>query len=264
MKMTLSNSARVKGKTRPHHQQISLQLSPTPEPTPTSGQRLADNLAAKVGSWPFLIGQTVVLAGWVGANLTPGIHHWDESPFILLNLVFSFASAYTAPIVLMSQNRQSDIDRQKAANDRQVNLKAARDVELLHEKIDRLSRQLPDLLETLDRQASSGKSKFLVQPNPVPTGIERLEVAKTFAGEGQTRSPQASVWLPQVFKSNFNSLAQLNFLPGNFVTPKNQFSQLAVKQPDWTAETLSLQPQELAIGTPSTLNPAIELASNSV
>ncbi|MEG4443334.1 DUF1003 domain-containing protein [Microcoleus sp. AT9_B5] len=136
MKSTQSNSVNAEMKTASH--QMALQLTP-PKPEEkalTRGQQLADTLAAKVGSWPFLIGQTVILAGWVGANLTPGIPHWDRQPFILLNLVFSFASAYTAPIVLMSQNRQSDAEREQNLYNHQVNLKAAHDVVLLHEKLD--------------------------------------------------------------------------------------------------------------------------------
>lgn len=107
----------------------------------TRGQRIADKLAMKVGSWGFLIGQSVVLAGWVGINAMPGVPHWDQSPFMMLNLVFSFASAYTAPVVLMSQNRQSDTDRRNAEIDHQVNLKAGQNIELLHQKLDDLHTQ---------------------------------------------------------------------------------------------------------------------------
>jgi uncharacterized membrane protein len=58
-------------------------LPPKPNgKTATLGQRVADAMAARVGSWAFLIGQTTVLAGWVGCNLTPGMPHWDEQPFI--------------------------------------------------------------------------------------------------------------------------------------------------------------------------------------
>ena len=105
MKSTLSNSVNAKMKTASDQRPLQVTPQKPEEKTLTRGQQLADTLAAKVGSWPFLIGQTVILAGWVGANLTPGIPHWDRQPFILLNLVFSFASTYTAPIVLMSQNR---------------------------------------------------------------------------------------------------------------------------------------------------------------
>ena len=119
----------------------------------TRGQRLADKFAAQVGSWGFLIGQSTVLAGWVGINLMPGVPHWDESPFMMLNLVFSFASAYTAPIVLMSQNRQSDTDRKNSEIDHQVNLRAGQNIELLHEKLDDLhTQQLNELTQIVKEQ----------------------------------------------------------------------------------------------------------------
>jgi uncharacterized membrane protein len=119
----------------------------------THGQRIADKLAMKVGSWGFLIGQSVVLAGWVGINAMPGVPHWDESPFMMLNLVFSFASAYTAPVVLMSQNRQSDTDRRNAEIDHQVNLRAGQNIELLHQKLDDLHTQkLNELTQIIKEQ----------------------------------------------------------------------------------------------------------------
>lgn len=120
---------------------------------PTFGQKLADKLAAKVGSWPFLIGQSTILAGWVGCNLMPGLPHWDESPFIMLNLVFSFASAYTAPIVLMSQNRQSDEDREHARLNYQVNVQTAENLQLLQSKMDEVySQKLAELTQLIQQQ----------------------------------------------------------------------------------------------------------------
>jgi uncharacterized membrane protein len=120
---------------------------------PKLGQRVADAMAAKVGSWSFLIGQSTVLAAWVGINLTPGLPHWDGSPFILLNLVFSFASAYTAPIVLMSQNRQSDLEREKNEYDHLVNRQAAQNIELLHQKMDALqAHQLQEISRIIQEQ----------------------------------------------------------------------------------------------------------------
>jgi uncharacterized membrane protein len=83
----------------------------------------------------------------------PGVPHWDASPFMMLNLVFSFASAYTAPIVLMSQNRQSDTDRRNSEIDHQVNLRAGQNIELLHEKLDTLhSQQLAELSQVVKEQ----------------------------------------------------------------------------------------------------------------
>lgn len=153
-KKTLSNSvdAEVIQKLLfTQHQQSNSQNNSTEKLT--RGQRLADKLAAQVGSWGFLIGQSAVLAGWVGLNAIPGIPHWDESPFMMLNLVFSFASAYTAPVVLMSQNRQSDTDRRNAEIDHQVNCKAGQNIELLHEKLDDLhTQQLKQLSQLVKQQ----------------------------------------------------------------------------------------------------------------
>jgi uncharacterized membrane protein len=182
------------------------------EEKPTLGQHLADKLANKVGSWAFLIGQTAVLSGWVGMNLTPGIPHWDESPFILLNLVFSFASAYTAPIVLMSQNRQSDIDRKKNDDDHLINKKAGQDIELLHGKIDdmcqirslsaelndstELSQQLAQLKKiVIEQQKSLQEMKIIVTPslqqniNSRPLKVNTLLIAQ----QPQVNSPSSKV-----------------------------------------------------------------------
>ena len=106
------------------------------------GQRLADSMTAKIGSWAFLTAQSGVLVVWMTLNTIPGVPHWDAKPFILLNLVFSFASAYTAPVVLMSQNRQSGQDRKIAEADSIVNVKSGQGVELLHAKIDALQQQM--------------------------------------------------------------------------------------------------------------------------
>ncbi|MEG4395989.1 DUF1003 domain-containing protein [Microcoleus sp. BROC3] len=213
MKSTQSKSVNAKMKTASH--QMPLQLTPQkPEQKAlTRGQHLADTLAAKVGSWPFLIGQTVVLAGWVGANLTPGLPHWDQQPFILLNLVFSFASAYTAPIVLMSQNRQSDAEREQNLYNHQVNLKAAHDVVLLHEKIDRLSDHIPDLMEKLNQQQPSvSPIKVMVMPAPVKAITEGNEAAKPSASD-RKQKPEFSILLPQVFNSKFDSSKYAEVIP---------------------------------------------------
>ncbi|HEY9602667.1 MAG TPA: DUF1003 domain-containing protein [Allocoleopsis sp.] len=135
-----------------------------PEKMPlTFGQKVADKMAAKVGSWAFLIGQSTVLAGWVGCNLMPGLPHWDESPFILLNLVFSFASAYTAPVVLMSQNRQSEEDRESANHNYQVTLQAAQQLELLHEKLDaEYAKKLDKLTVLIEKQQQAASEVKVV------------------------------------------------------------------------------------------------------
>ena len=123
----------------------------------TAGQRIADGVAALVGSWRFIIVQSLLLGLWIGANVLGWVNAWDPYPFILLNLVLSFQAAYTAPIIMMSQNRQADIDRERAMQDYDVNLKAELEIELLHQKIDllreqeiaRLTRMVEDLTKAL-------------------------------------------------------------------------------------------------------------------
>jgi uncharacterized membrane protein len=124
----------------------------------TAGQRIADTVAATMGSWRFIIIQSAILLVWIVVNVTAWINAWDPYPFILLNLALSFQAAYAAPFIMMSQNRQQDIDRQAAENDYKVNIKAELEIELLHEKIDQLRqtevtalaqavRELTDLLQ---------------------------------------------------------------------------------------------------------------------
>jgi uncharacterized membrane protein len=104
----------------------------------TIGQSIADTVAATMGSWRFIIIQSVILLVWIVLNITAYVQQWDPYPFILLNLALSFQAAYAAPFIMMSQNRQQDIDRKQAENDYQINIKAELEIELLHQKIDQL------------------------------------------------------------------------------------------------------------------------------
>src|SRR4051794_19646168 len=107
----------------------------------TLGERLADALTSAVGSWRFIITQTLLLGAWIAVNAWAWLSAWDPYPFILLNLVLSFQAAYTAPIIMMSQNRQAAVDRLNAETDYKVNVKAELEIELLHQKIDLLREQ---------------------------------------------------------------------------------------------------------------------------
>jgi uncharacterized membrane protein len=107
----------------------------------TTGARVADWVARTVGSWRFIIIQSIILVCWIIANVVGYIRHWDPYPFILLNLVLSFQAAYTAPIIMMSQNRQAERDRRDAENDYRINVKAELEIELLHNKIDAMREQ---------------------------------------------------------------------------------------------------------------------------
>jgi uncharacterized membrane protein len=132
--------------------------------TLTVGQKIADQVAATMGSWKFIIIQSVILIAWIALNLTAYVRNWDPYPFILLNLALSFQAAYAAPFIMMSQNRQQDIDRKEAENDHQINIKAELEIELLHQKIDELrekevlflTQAISDLTELLKREKSAG------------------------------------------------------------------------------------------------------------
>ena len=105
----------------------------------TFGQRVADGIAKFGGSWTFIILFVLVLATWITLNTLPLFFEpFDKFPYILLNLALSCLAAIQAPIILMSQNRQSDRDRVEADNDYEVNVKSEVEIQLLHEKIDYL------------------------------------------------------------------------------------------------------------------------------
>ena len=121
------------------------------ERPPTLGQRAADAVARFGGSWTFVGLFAAVMVAWVGLNAVMLMWHrvpFDPYPYILLNLFLSMLAAIQAPIILMSQNRQSEKDRAAAGHDYEVNLKAELQIMLLHDKIDALrERQWAELLD---------------------------------------------------------------------------------------------------------------------
>jgi uncharacterized membrane protein len=120
----------------------------------TSGQRLADRVAAFGGSWRFLILFAVVLVLWIAVNSVAMIMRpFDPYPYIFLNLVLSCLAAIQAPVIMMSQIRQEARDRLHATHDYQVNLKAELEIRHLHQKIDHLlSHQWERLVEIQEIQ----------------------------------------------------------------------------------------------------------------
>jgi len=100
------------------------QMDKASEQGRTFGERLADGIAATVGSWPFLVIQTILLGIWVALNVYAWAYKWDPYPFVLLNLVLSFQAAYASPIIMMSQNRQGKLSERRNHLDLQINLLA--------------------------------------------------------------------------------------------------------------------------------------------
>ena len=100
----------------------------------TPGERLADRLAATIGSWRFLIIQTAIVAVWVGLNLIGIVRRWDPYPFILLNLMFSVQAAYAGPLILLAGNRQTQKDRLTLEHaDREADHTSTRTLTILEE-----------------------------------------------------------------------------------------------------------------------------------
>lgn len=131
----------------------------------TIGQRLADKIAAAVGSWPFIAVQSAILALWIAANAYFALHPallkaWDPYPFILLNLVLSFQAAYTGPVVMMSQNRQAEKDRLTAQRDYEVDQRAENEIAIVMAHLLHQDRQIAALrqeIAALHRALESSK-----------------------------------------------------------------------------------------------------------
>ena len=102
------------------------------------GERFADKVATVMGSWTFIIWQSVIVLVWMTLNVVAYISHWDPYPFILLNLLFSTQAAYAAPIIMMSQNRQSERDRHQALEDYETNIKAKEEIEALQRHLSQI------------------------------------------------------------------------------------------------------------------------------
>src|SRR5450432_399838 len=117
------------------------------------GQKLADKVANGMGSWTFIITQTIFVILWMALNAVGWMYHWDIYPFILLNLLFSTQAAYAAPIIMMAQNRQNERDRIQAQKDYQTNTEAKMEIEALQqklnsievEKLDKIIRMLEEM-----------------------------------------------------------------------------------------------------------------------
>ena len=116
------------------------------------GDRLADSVANGMGSWRFIVWQTIIVLLWMALNVVGIINHWDPYPFILLNLIFSTQAAYAAPIIMMSQNRQNQRDREQALHDYQTNIDAKKEIEALQIQLSKIEvDKLNKIIELLEK-----------------------------------------------------------------------------------------------------------------
>lgn len=114
------------------------------------GQRLADKMAKVMGSWKFIVIQSVLIVVWIFINILAYAYHWDPYPFILLNLLFSTQAAYSAPIIMMAQNRQNERDRYQATEDFITNKQAKEEIEEMQKTLARIEdEKLNKILEKL-------------------------------------------------------------------------------------------------------------------
>ena len=115
------------------------------------GDRIADTVANGMGSWAFIIWQSIIVVLWMILNVIAFVSHWDVYPFILLNLIFSTQAAYAAPIIMMSQNRQNKRDRIQAEHDYKTNIDAKKEIEALQIQLSKLdTEKLDRILEILN------------------------------------------------------------------------------------------------------------------
>lgn len=124
-----------------------------------AGAKLADSVAEFVGSWRFIIIQTTFVVVWLVANVVGFFWHWDEYPFIALNLLFSVQAAYTAPVIMMSQNRQAERDRKRVEADAETNLCSKSEIESLQKDLSRIENEKLDRLLSLVDAAREARSK---------------------------------------------------------------------------------------------------------
>ena len=123
------------------------------------GQRLADKVANGMGSWRFIIAQTVLVILWMGLNFVGFVYHWDAYPFILLNLLFSTQAAYAAPIIMMAQNRQNERDRVQAMQDYKTNIEAKEEIEFLTTRLNAIEIDKLDKIISMLQEMKLQKSK---------------------------------------------------------------------------------------------------------
>ena len=105
----------------------------------TFGERIADKVADFGGSWTFIIWFFIIIIGWISANVFLLVNKgFDPYPFILLNLILSCLASLQAPIIMMSQNRQEDKDRERARKDYEINMKSEMEIRELNRKLDKI------------------------------------------------------------------------------------------------------------------------------
>jgi uncharacterized membrane protein len=116
----------------------------------TPGQIASDFVTKLIGSWKFLITQSIFIVIWLLLNVVVLIYHWDPYPFILMNLLLSLQAAYATPIIMMSQNRQEERDRIDAHNDYEINQKVEEEVKIILQNLDSQNNALQNIYDEIN------------------------------------------------------------------------------------------------------------------
>ena len=163
--------------------------------------RFSEAIARFLGTGRFLVGQTVLVIGWIALNTVGIVNHWDPYPFILLNLAFSTQAAYAAPLILLAQNRQDDRDRANIERDREVAARTQADTEFLARELAAVRLALSDVVTTKDLEDSmEGLAKLIAEqlrdspavPWPSPSGETEPQRAIRSARSAERRTFPAS------------------------------------------------------------------------
>lgn len=137
----------------------------------TAGERVADRVVKVMGSWTFIIIQSIILTLWITLNVVAWVQKWDPYPFILMNLVLSMQAAYAAPIIMMSQNRQAEKDRIEAHHDFLVNQKAEEEIRAILDHLVAQDQALTAIHQLLTTIAHNGEPAPTSAPADPPSSL---------------------------------------------------------------------------------------------
>lgn len=147
----------------------------------TIGQKVADKVASVMGSWRFIITQATIMIIWITLNLVGWFYHWDIYPFVLLNLAMSAQAAFATPLIMMSQNRQSEKDRLTAQNDYQTDMKGEEEIRHIMDHLEHQDTLILQVVQHLEMQ----NERMKAQHEEMMGHLRRLdpELAERLEGE---------------------------------------------------------------------------------
>ncbi|HYI61874.1 MAG TPA: DUF1003 domain-containing protein [Acidimicrobiales bacterium] len=154
---------------------------------PEAFGRFSEAIARFLGTGSFLMGQTVLVAIWIGLNVAMVRYRWDPYPFTLLNLAFSTQAAYAAPLILLAQNRQDDRDRRQAERDRGLYQRTQADTEYLARELASVRIALADVVTTEDLRDSVDRVATALEK--VAARLDALEPRLGLAGDEADTTP---------------------------------------------------------------------------